>query len=98
MPTPRKRLSLTPAALLAALAGTALGQSTASFPAQFQLSSLLPANGGDGSTGFVLNGIDTGDRSGRSDIRTGPGDANGDGVVNFADITAVLANWLLVCP
>lgn len=26
------------------------------------------------------------------------GDANGDGVVNFADITNVLQNWLRVCP
>lgn len=26
------------------------------------------------------------------------GDANGDGIVNFADITTVLANWLQVCP
>ena len=26
------------------------------------------------------------------------GDANGDGVVNFADITSVLGNWLVVCP
>lgn len=27
-----------------------------------------------------------------------PGDANGDKVVNFADITEVLANWLNQCP
>lgn len=39
---------------------------------------LLPANGGDGSAGFVLNGIDANDGTG---IATGTaGDINGDGV------------------
>jgi hypothetical protein len=33
------------------------------FPAAFEFSSLLPANGGDGSPGFVLNGIDSRDKS-----------------------------------
>ncbi len=42
----------------------------------FELSSLLPANGGDGSQGFILNGIDNGDNSGRS---LASGDINGDG-------------------
>lgn len=27
-----------------------------------------------------------------------PGNANGDGIVNFDDINAVIANWLLTCP
>jgi len=27
-----------------------------------------------------------------------PGDANGDRLVNFQDITAVLSNWQIVCP
>ena len=27
-----------------------------------------------------------------------PGDADGSGEVNFADITSVLANWLSICP
>lgn len=27
-----------------------------------------------------------------------PGDANGDGITNFSDINAVLANWLIPCP
>ncbi|MEO1145605.1 MAG: Ig-like domain-containing protein [Cyanobacteria bacterium J06638_22] len=42
------------------------------FPAQFNLSTL------DGSNGFVLNGIDAGDRSGYS--VSGAGDINGDGI------------------
>ena len=48
------------------------------FPAEFELSSLLPANGGDGSAGFVLNGIDAGDSLGRS--VSAAGDVNGDGI------------------
>ena len=50
-------------------------------PASFALSSLLAANGGDGSAGFVINGIDTHDRSGFS--VSSAGDINGDG---FDDI------------
>jgi glycosylphosphatidylinositol phospholipase D len=59
------------------------------FPAAFQLSSLLPANGGDGSAGFVMSGIDTYDFAGRS--VSSAGDVNGDGVddiivgADFAD-------------
>ncbi|MGI9455353.1 MAG: integrin alpha, partial [Aeoliella sp.] len=49
-----------------------------SFTSPLELSSLLPENGGDGSTGFVINGIDAGDRSGQS--VSGAGDFNGDGV------------------
>ena len=71
-----KKLSLTPAALLVALAGTALGQATTPFPAQFELSSLLPANGGDGSDGFVINGFKEKGHSGFS--VDGAGDINGD--------------------
>ena len=48
------------------------------FPAEFELSSLLLANGGDGSTGVVLNGIDEEDLSGRS--VSAAGDVNGDGI------------------
>jgi hypothetical protein len=51
---------------------------TTSFPAAFELSSLDPAEGGDGSEGFILNGIDIGDQSGSS--VSGTGDVNGDGV------------------
>ncbi|MDZ7750539.1 MAG: Ig-like domain-containing protein [Gammaproteobacteria bacterium] len=47
-------------------------------PEVFDLGSLLAANGGDGSAGFVLNGIDGGDRSGYS--VAGAGDVNGDGI------------------
>ena len=43
----------------------------------FELSSLLPANGGDGTSGFVMNGIDAGDSSGWS--VNAAGDINGDG-------------------
>lgn len=66
------------------LAGSALSafaaqaQSTGPFPTQFELSSLLPANAGDGSNGFVLNGIDANDRNGIS--VSSAGDVNGDGV------------------
>ena len=48
------------------------------FPATFKLSSLLPAEGGDGTAGFVLNGIDATDRSGGS--VSNAGDVNGDGI------------------
>ena len=64
------------------LAGAALGFApyvrAALFPAKFELSSLLPANGGDGSAGFVLAGIDNYDISGYS--VSGAGDINGDGI------------------
>ncbi|MEL7450395.1 MAG: thrombospondin type 3 repeat-containing protein, partial [Pseudomonadota bacterium] len=48
---------------------------TTGFPAQVELSSLASGNG---STGFVLNGIDAADFSGLS--VSGAGDVNGDGV------------------
>ena len=44
----------------------------------FELSSLLAANGGDGSAGFVINGIDA-DNTGNSSFNT-VGDINGDGI------------------
>jgi len=67
-----------PAAALVALAGTAFaGPSTQPFPAQFGLSTLLPANGGFGSNGVVLNGIDIQDECGRS--VSAAGDVNADG-------------------
>jgi hypothetical protein len=59
------------------------------FPAAFELSSLLAANGGDGSFGFVMSGIDTYDFAGRS--VSSAGDVNGDGIddiivgADFAD-------------
>jgi hypothetical protein len=52
------------------------------FPAQFQLATLLPANGGDGSTGFALKGIDRSDLCGIS--VSGAGDINGDGVEDMS--------------
>ena len=48
------------------------------FPAIFELSSLFPVAGGDGIEGFVLKGVDTGDRSGIS--VSNAGDVNGDGI------------------
>jgi hypothetical protein len=51
---------------------------TTAFPAEFALRSLLPGAGGDGSQGFVLAGIDVGDRSGSWVSRAG--DPNGDGI------------------
>ena len=42
------------------------------------LSTLLPANGGDGSIGVTLFGVDAGDRSGR--VVNHIGDMNGDGL------------------
>jgi hypothetical protein len=47
------------------------------FPAVFELRSLLPDSGGDGSEGFVLPGLDQCDESGMS--VSGAGDVNGDG-------------------
>jgi hypothetical protein len=64
------------------------------FPAAFELRSLFPQGGGDGSAGFVLKGIDTDDRSGGS--VSGAGDVNGDGIddlivgARFADPNRVL--------
>ena len=51
------------------------------FPATFQLSSLLPEAGGDGTAGFVLTGINSYDHSGNS--VSGAGDVNGDGIDDF---------------
>jgi hypothetical protein len=52
---------------------------TSGFPAVFELRSLLPTEGGDGSAGFVLKGIeDTYTNFGRS--VSGVGDVDGDGI------------------
>lgn len=48
------------------------------FPAEFELSSLLEINGGDGSSGMVLSGINRRDYSGT--FVAGIGDVNGDGI------------------
>jgi len=52
------------------------GRSTG-FPASFDLSSLFPASGGDGSKGFVLQGVNSGDHAG---LVRDAGDVNGDGI------------------
>jgi hypothetical protein len=54
---------------------------TTGFPAAFELSALLPAQGGNGSEGFVLKGIDHADYSGGA--VSGAGDVNGDGVADL---------------
>ena len=59
-------------AMLLALAGSSRVLYADSFPAQLPLSSL------DGTTGFVINGIDAGDAAGKSVAIIG--DVNGDGV------------------
>lgn len=57
--------------------------------ATFELSSLLPANGGDGSQGAVVEGLDVNDFQGNA--VTDIGDINGDGIDDFA-IAATQAN------
>lgn len=52
-----------------------------SFPVVFDLASLLVANGGDGSRGFVIRGIAADDSTGFSVARGG--DVNGDGRVDL---------------
>jgi subtilase family protein/Big-like domain-containing protein/cadherin-like protein/FG-GAP repeat protein len=54
-----------------------LPSQSVNFPAEIDLSDLSIAEGGDGSVGFTLNGIDTGDSSGYS--VSDAGDVNGDG-------------------
>ena len=63
---------------LAGLAPQAIAQS---FPAAFELRSLLPEAGGDGTAGFVLKGVDSVDKSGHS--VSNAGDVNGDGIDDF---------------
>jgi hypothetical protein len=52
--------------------------STQGFPAVLPLASLDAGGGGDGSAGFGLAGVDSGDRSGYS--VSAAGDVNGDGI------------------
>ena len=74
MPSPHAA----PAAILTALAGLPAPAWAQPFPAEFNLSTLLPANAGDGSRGFVINGIAAGDASGWSVASAG--DLNADGI------------------
>jgi hypothetical protein len=53
------------------------GPGGAAFPAVLPLSSLFPGSGGDGTTGFVLGGIDAYDNAGRNGAA---GDINGDSI------------------
>ncbi|MEM1166649.1 MAG: hypothetical protein AAGI30_10210 [Planctomycetota bacterium] len=77
--------TITAAATVVAIAGSAFGQLTGSFPGAIDLSSLLPANGGDGSLGFVINSLDDNDRTDRS--ISSAGDVNGDGVDGRATVS-----------
>jgi hypothetical protein len=52
-----------------------------SFPPLFELRTLHPAQGGDGSEGVVLRGIDANDGSGERVSRAG--DVNGDGIADL---------------
>jgi glycosylphosphatidylinositol phospholipase D len=75
----RRSLRLSSGAIAAGLTlGVTPIASAAPFPAVFELSSLLPANGGDGSAGFVLDGDAVRDLVGFA-VSTA-GDINGDGV------------------
>jgi hypothetical protein len=51
------------------------------FPPEIDLSSLLVANGGDGTVGFAINGYHIEDNSGHQVARAG--DINGDGIDDF---------------
>ena len=64
--------------LVIGLAGLAPQAIAEPFPAAFELRSLLPQAGGDGTAGFVLKGVDSDDFSGRS--VSNAGDVNGDGI------------------
>jgi hypothetical protein len=64
----------------AGLAGAIPLAEAAPFPAVFPLSRLLPAQGGDGSAGFVLNGVDHADFAGAS--VSSAGDVNNDGIAD----------------
>ena len=66
------------ALITAGLVGVVPLAHAAPFPPVFPLESLLPAGGGDGTLGFVLNGIDQSDHSGIS--VSAAGDVNADGI------------------
>jgi glycosylphosphatidylinositol phospholipase D len=51
------------------------------FPAVVELETLFPSGGGDGSRGFVLDGVDPGDYSGHA--VSAAGDVNGDGLADI---------------
>lgn len=52
------------------------------FTPRFSLEALQPAQGGDGSEGFVIRGVGAGDETGES--LAGIGDVNGDGIDDVA--------------
>jgi hypothetical protein len=68
--------------LTVGLTAVPLQASAQGLPATFELRSLLPAAGGDGSEGFVLAGASVADLSGHS--VSGVGDVNGDGIDDLA--------------
>jgi hypothetical protein len=74
----RPPLRISAGLLALGLATHAASAWAAPFPAEIEMSSLLPANGGDGRAGFVLAGISADDYSGFS--LSEAGDVNGDGI------------------
>jgi hypothetical protein len=73
----------------ALVSGTVAAAPQAQFPAVFPLASLLPAGGGDGSTGFVLGGVRIADHAGIS--VSAAGDLNDDGLDDLV-VGAMLAS------
>src|SRR6187455_3149620 len=73
---PVRRRWISAGVIGAGLNGVISVAQSAPFPAEFPLAQLLPANGGDGTNGFVLKGIGGGN-AGFS--VSGAGDVNGDG-------------------
>ena len=85
----RRALELSSGAIAAGLVlGAVPVVSAAPFPAEFELASLRPDGGGDGSAGFVLEGIHDGDTAGWGAASVA-GDVNGDG---RADVIIGAAN------
>ena len=73
------RNAVLPATTLVALAGAA-GAPEPRTATALELSSLLPGNGGDGSSGFVILGVNPFDFTGNS--VSSAGDFNGDGITD----------------
>jgi hypothetical protein len=75
----RRALSLSACVLAAGVTLSAFADAPdAAFPAIFPVARLLPANGGDGTAGFVLNGDDVSGHAGAA--VNAAGDLNGDGL------------------
>src|SRR5690606_19639589 len=80
-PRPAAALQLTAACGVAVAAAPAAAQPTEPFPAVFDLDSLLPTRGGDGSLGFVVEESRWYGFAGESVAAAG--DVNGDGIADM---------------